>query len=161
MELAVSNADRVIPSAPHCQGAKEIYLLVDPRKCDDAKAIVGSARRIVALFLHQNSDEQSRDLSNNHELEIYVSVSTALLPIGLEGAYMRSIDTGNRAGYPRVPRAREDRSHDQSNTDLEFGPCAGVFYLGGCKLCYYQCRKGKSEYTVELLRLTHRNRLRS
>ncbi|KAJ8083430.1 hypothetical protein PM082_009303 [Marasmius tenuissimus] len=68
VELANANADR-ISSAPPCR--KEIYLLIDPRKSEDAKAIVRSARRMVALFYHRNAGEHAHD---DRELEIYINI---------------------------------------------------------------------------------------
>ncbi|KAK1235906.1 hypothetical protein PQX77_000856 [Marasmius sp. AFHP31] len=71
VELATANADR-IPSAPPCR--KDIYLLIDPRKSEDAKAIVRSARRMVALFYHRNAGEHTHNLNDDRELEIYVNI---------------------------------------------------------------------------------------
>ncbi|KAL0567391.1 hypothetical protein V5O48_014601 [Marasmius crinis-equi] len=69
VELATANADR-LHTTPH--NPKEIHLFVDPRKNDDVKATVRSARRIVALFRHQH--ENGRE-SFNDEVEIYVSIA--------------------------------------------------------------------------------------
>ncbi|KAF9262812.1 hypothetical protein L218DRAFT_382710 [Marasmius fiardii PR-910] len=69
VELGTANTDRLAVTDSKERRRKEIFLFIDPRKSNDASAIVRSARRISALFLHKNRRDESEQ-----EIELFISI---------------------------------------------------------------------------------------